>query len=53
MIDFYGMEMSPPCAAAMTVMKLAGIEYKYHVIDLVKGDQLKPEFIKINPNHTG
>jgi len=27
-----------------------GVPYQYHPIDISKGDQFKPEFVKINPN---
>ena len=51
---FYGMEMSPPCAATMTAARLAGVEInEYKVINLMTKQQLTPDFIEINPNHTG
>ena len=53
MFQFYGMDMSPPCSAALVALKLAGVEYKYNIIDLIKGDHMKPSFLAINPNHTG
>ena len=50
---FYGMEMSPPCTSATIAMRLAKVQYEYKVIDLMKKAQLNPDFVKINPNHTG
>lgn len=50
---FYGMEMSPPCTSVTIAMRLAKVQYEYKVIDLMKKAQLNPDFVKINPNHTG
>ena len=30
-----------------------GIDYKYVLCDLQEGDNFKPEYLKINPQHTG
>ena len=50
---FYGMEMSPPCTSVTIAMRLAKVQYEYKVIDLMKKAHLNPDFLKINPNHTG
>ena len=47
------MEMSPPCTSVTIAMRLAKVQYEYKVIDLMKKAHLNPDFLKINPNHTG
>ena len=53
MFKFYGMDMSPPCSAVLVALDLAGVDYNYQTVDLIKGDHMKNEFLAINPNHTG
>ena len=36
----------------MMVAKALGIELNLKVVDLQKGEQLKPEFVALNPQHT-
>ncbi|XP_031623387.1 glutathione S-transferase D7-like isoform X2 [Contarinia nasturtii] len=43
---------SPPCRAVLLVGRLLNIDFDLHLIDLTKGEHLKPEFIEINPQHT-
>ena len=33
--------------------EVLGIDYKYVLCDLQEGDNFKPEYLKINPQHTG
>ena len=53
-ISFYFIAPSAPCRAVLLTARAAGIAGKLKpiVVDIYKGDQLKPEFLKINPEHT-
>ena len=53
MFQFYGMDMSPPCSAVIVALNLAKVKFQYNIVDLIKGHHMKPEFLAINPNHTG
>jgi glutathione S-transferase len=37
-VVLYGHPASPPCRAVETVMKMAGIQYEYKIVDLFKGE---------------
>ena len=43
----YMMDVSAPCRGVMFTAALAGITLEYVRIDLMKGDQMKPEFLKV------
>jgi len=51
-MDFYYIPGSAPCRAVLMTAKAVGVEMNLKLIDLMKGEQMKPEFIKINPQHT-
>ena len=53
MLQFYGADMSPPCSAALVALKLAKAEFNYNKLNMKKGENMKPSFSAINPNHTG
>jgi glutathione S-transferase len=38
MVTLYGHPASPPCRSVETVLKLAGINYEYSLVDLFKGE---------------
>lgn len=45
----------PAAAASRSVLmtaKAVGVELNLKEVDLMKGEQLKPEFVKLNPQHT-
>lgn len=42
---------SPPCRAVLLLGKLINIEFDLRLIDLLKGEHLKPEFIEVNCCH--
>lgn len=51
-IDFYHVPGSAPCRAVGLAAAALGIELNRKLVDLMNGAQHKPEFLKINPQHT-
>lgn len=51
-IDLYYMAASAPCRAVVLTAKVVGVDVTLKHLDLLKGEQMKPEFIAINPKHT-
>ncbi|XP_077286219.1 glutathione S-transferase 1-like [Arctopsyche grandis] len=50
-IDFYYLPGSSPCRAVMMTAKALGVNLNFKLIDLMKGEHLTPEFLKMNPQH--
>ncbi|CAG2170269.1 unnamed protein product, partial [Oppiella nova] len=46
------MPESPPSRAVLMVAKHLNIAVNIKHVDLTKGEQLKPEFLELNPSHT-
>lgn len=46
------MQLSAPCRSVAMLLKKLGLDYKFKTVNLMEGEQLKPEFIKMNPQHT-
>ncbi|XP_049856687.1 glutathione S-transferase 1-1-like [Schistocerca gregaria] len=51
-VDFYHVPGSAPCRAVRMVAKAVGVDLNLKVVNLMAGEQLKPEFLKMNPMHT-
>ncbi|KAH8236708.1 hypothetical protein KR026_008906 [Drosophila bipectinata] len=51
-LDLYNMPMAPASRAIQMIAKAVGVELNSKLINTMEGDQLKPEFVKINPQHT-
>ncbi|KAL5283275.1 GstD1.2 family protein [Megaselia abdita] len=51
-IDFYYLSVSAPCRSILMTAKAIGVELNLKKLNLKNGEHLKPEFIKINPQHT-
>jgi len=49
-IQLYSLD-TPNGQKIAAFLEEAGVEYEAHVVDIRKGDQLKPEFLKISPNN--
>lgn len=47
-IDFYYAPASSPCRAVQLAAKAVGIELNLKPLDLMKGEHLKPEFLKVS-----
>ncbi|XP_057379001.1 glutathione S-transferase 1-1-like [Daphnia carinata] len=50
-IDLYYTSLSPPCRSVMMTAYMAGVDVNLKMLNLMNRDQLKPEFLKINPQH--
>lgn len=50
-VDLYYLSLSPPCRAVMMTAYMAGVDVNLKVVNMLAGDHLKPEFLKINPLH--
>ena len=50
-MDFYYIEPSVPCRAVMLVAKAVGISLNKKVVNIFNKEQMKPDFIAINPQH--
>jgi GST-like protein len=50
MIDLYTFT-TPNGRKASIALEELGLPYKVHVVDIMKGDQFKPEYLAINPNN--
>ncbi|XP_058791252.1 glutathione S-transferase 1-like [Phymastichus coffea] len=51
-IDLYYVPGSSPCRAVRLVAAAVGVELNLKLTDLMAKEHLKPEFIKMNPQHT-
>ena len=45
------MSISAPCRGPMLTAKALGLKFNLKPIDLFSGDNMKPEFVAINPQH--
>ncbi|XP_049871159.1 glutathione S-transferase 1-1-like [Pectinophora gossypiella] len=52
MIELYYSLGSPPCGLVLMVLAALNITCNHHLVDMINKDQLKPEFVKLNPQHT-
>lgn len=51
-VDIYYQSGSPPCTYVRVVAKKVGVDVNLKTINLMAKEQLKPEFVEINPLHT-
>ncbi|XP_058816311.1 uncharacterized protein LOC131679588 [Topomyia yanbarensis] len=52
MLKLYTLHVSPPCRAVELTAKALGIDLHQQEVNLLAGDHLKPEYLKLNPQHT-
>ena len=50
-ITLYHMDISTPCRAVLMTARTLGLDLHLKVVDLLAGDHLKPEFLRVNPQH--
>ena len=49
-VDVYGDRFSGNCYKVSLLLDLAGKAYRWHDIDILKGESRTPEFLALNPN---
>ncbi|XP_052865863.1 glutathione S-transferase 1 isoform X4 [Anopheles cruzii] len=50
-MDFYYLPGSAPCRAVQMTAAAVGVELNLKLTNLMAGEHLKPEFLKMNPQH--
>merc|ERR1711997_624027 len=50
-VKVYGMDASAPVRMVLMTCEVLGIEYEFVVVNLMEGEHLKPDYLKINPQH--
>jgi len=50
-IDLYGLQLSAPCRIVQMTAECLGVNYNFKKLDLMAGEHMTPEFLKINPMH--
>ncbi|XP_013101404.2 glutathione S-transferase 4-like [Stomoxys calcitrans] len=50
-MDFYYLPVSAPCRSVIMTAKALGVELNKKLLQISKRENLKPEFLKINPQH--
>ncbi|KAK1125624.1 Glutathione S-transferase 1, isoform D [Melipona quadrifasciata] len=50
-IDLYYFVCSPPCRSVLLLAKAIGVHLNLKTISPLKGEHMKPEFVKLNPQH--
>jgi glutathione S-transferase len=48
--DVYGMASSGNCHKVKLALEMLGLPYRWHEIDIMKGESRTPEFLAMNPN---
>ncbi|XP_017855531.1 PREDICTED: glutathione S-transferase D5-like isoform X1 [Drosophila arizonae] len=51
-MDFYYSPGSAPCRSVLMTAAALGIQLNKKIVNALEKEQLKPEFVKINPQHT-
>lgn len=51
-IDLYYTPLSPPCRSVMMTASALGVRLNLKPINLIAGEHLTPEYLKINPQHS-
>ncbi|XP_017087052.2 glutathione S-transferase 1-1-like [Drosophila bipectinata] len=51
-LTLYGIDGSPPVRSVHLTLHALGLKYDYKIVNLMTGEHLKPEYLKVNPLHT-
>ncbi|KAJ9467996.1 Inactive glutathione S-transferase D3 [Diplonema papillatum] len=51
-VQLFLARLSPNCHGPWLVLRMAGIEHELRDVDLGQGEQMKPDFLSMNPTHT-
>ncbi|XP_068155801.1 glutathione S-transferase D7 isoform X1 [Drosophila tropicalis] len=47
----YYLPPSPPCRSILLLAKMLGLEFELKIVNILEGEQLKPNFVAMNPQH--
>merc|ERR1712165_578977 len=50
-VTIYGPKLSAPVRIALMTCEALGIEYEVKPVNLMEGEHMKPDYLKINPQH--
>lgn len=51
-VDLYYVPASAPCRAVLLAANVVGVQLNLKHVDMMQGEHMTPEFIKLNPQHT-
>lgn len=51
-MNLYYLDVSPPCRSVLLLGRILGLEFNLKTVNIQNGDQLKKEFLELNPTHT-
>ena len=51
MVDLYYTDISAPCRCVLLAAKAVGLDLNLKVVNLIKKEQYKPEYLALNPQH--
>lgn len=46
-INFYTLDISPPCRAVEMLMRHIGLQFNKIIVDLLAGEQYKPDYLMV------
>ncbi|XP_039491009.1 glutathione S-transferase D7 isoform X1 [Drosophila santomea] len=47
----YYLPPSPPCRSILLLAKMLDIDFELKIVNILEGEQLKPDFVAMNPQH--
>ncbi|XP_030573588.1 glutathione S-transferase D7 [Drosophila novamexicana] len=47
----YYLPPSPPCRSILLLAKMLGLDFELKIVNIMEGEQLKPNFVAMNPQH--
>uniref|UniRef100_A0A1B0CQY6 glutathione transferase n=1 Tax=Lutzomyia longipalpis TaxID=7200 RepID=A0A1B0CQY6_LUTLO len=50
-VKLYYLPESPPCRTILLLGRLLKIDFDLKIVNILDGDQLKPDFVQLNPQH--
>jgi len=47
----YYLPPSPPCRSILLLAKMLDLDFELKIVNILEGEQLKPDFVAMNPQH--
>jgi len=47
----YYLPPSPPCRSILLLAKILELDFELKIVNILEGEQMKPDFIEMNPQH--